>query len=279
VSLQERSGTEAGVGFGGRCGLERVAVCRRSSALRAQPGGAQGGGWTTLVEGPRQHISAVRLAPYLEANFYDGESSWRLVLTPLFGVGLGIALLLLWRASRGTSGAEERHGRRTKGPEMSSAFGWSRAGKSDGIRFQLRRGKAVSGWADWLPFGPGYRIPKRLEGSHILLMGDTGAGKSSAIRQLLRQVEERGESAIVYDPAMDFVAEFYSPERGDLILNPLDLAVPRGAWEARSIARPRLPISRPLSCRRRNTRRPSLPKGRGGFSRTCSSAWPGPATR
>ena len=59
-----------------------------------------------------------------------------------------------------------------------------------------------------------------------MLMGDTGSGKSSAIRQLLRQVQQRGESAIVYDPAMDFVGEFYSPERGDLILNPLDARCP-----------------------------------------------------
>ena len=60
----------------------------------------------------------------------------------------------------------------------------------------------------------------------MLLMGDTGSGKSSAIRQLLRQVEDRGETAIVYDPAMDFLGEFYDPKRGDLILNPLDQRCP-----------------------------------------------------
>jgi len=57
-------------------------------------------------------------------------------------------------------------------------------------------------------------------------MGDTGSGKSNAIRQILRQVEERGESAIVYDPAAEFVQEFYRPERGDLVLNPLDERCP-----------------------------------------------------
>ncbi len=39
-------------------------------------------------------------------------------------------------------------------------------------------------------------------------MGDTGAGKSNAIRQILQQVQERGEAAIVYDPACEFVQEF-----------------------------------------------------------------------
>ena len=58
------------------------------------------------------------------------------------------------------------------------------------------------------------------------VVGPAGSGKSSAIRQILRQVEQRGDSAIVYDPAMDFVGEFYSPERGDLILNPLDARCP-----------------------------------------------------
>jgi type IV secretory pathway TraG/TraD family ATPase VirD4 len=43
---------------------------------------------------------------------------------------------------------------------------------------------------------------------------------------LLRQVKDRGESAIVYDPAMDFLGEFYDPKRGDLILNPLDQRCP-----------------------------------------------------
>jgi hypothetical protein len=120
---------------------------------------------------------------------------------------------------------EERHGRRTKGPELVSA-GWNRAANADGIRFRLQWGGAVSGVTRMLPFGPSFRIPKRLESSHLMLMGDTGAGKSSAIRQLLRQVQERGESAIVYDPARDFVSEFYDPKRGDLILNPLDARCP-----------------------------------------------------
>jgi type IV secretory pathway TraG/TraD family ATPase VirD4 len=39
-------------------------------------------------------------------------------------------------------------------------------------------------------------------------------------------VEDRGDSAIVYDPAMDFLGEFYRPGRGDLILNPLDQRCP-----------------------------------------------------
>lgn len=61
---------------------------------------------------------------------------------------------------------------------------------------------------------------------HFLVMGDSGTGKSAAIRQLLMQIWERGETAIVYDPAMEYLPQFYSPERGDVILNPVDARCP-----------------------------------------------------
>ena len=57
-------------------------------------------------------------------------------------------------------------------------------------------------------------------------MGDSGSGKSTLIRRLLTQIAERGESAIVYDPALEYTGQFYSPERGDIILNPLDERMP-----------------------------------------------------
>jgi len=80
-------------------------------------------------------------------------------------------------------------------------------------------------------------------------MGDTGSGKSSAIRQILRQVKKRGDSAIVYDPAMDFVDEFYSPEGGDLILNPLDARFHTGPCPTRSLTTKLQPPSPPRWCR------------------------------
>ena len=141
----------------------------------------------------------------------------------LWGFAAVLVLLGVISSRRGQSRYEERHGRRTKGPELTRPAWLKLSSKEDGIQFRLCFERPPF---DGLPFGPGYRVPRRLESSHILLMGDTGSGKSSAIRQILRQVEERGESAIVYDPAMDFVGEFYSPARGDLILNPLDARCP-----------------------------------------------------
>jgi hypothetical protein len=57
-------------------------------------------------------------------------------------------------------------------------------------------------------------------------MGDTGTGKSILLRQLLRQIRDRGEVAVVYDPDGTFLSEFYDESRGDVILNPLDRRCP-----------------------------------------------------
>ena len=181
-------------------------------------------GWRGVAITPPQKVRANELREYLAATIYDGDSAWLIFFRPtLYLAALVLFLCVLWLlfghklcVSRKQ---EERHGRRTKGPELIAALRGSRDG---GIRFQTE-GEGTFGR---LFPAHSFRIPRRLEASHILLMGDTGSGKSSTIRQLLRQVEDRGESAIVYDPAMDFLGEFYNPQRGDLILNPLDQRCP-----------------------------------------------------
>ncbi len=178
---------------------------------------AQVDGWTGVVR-IKQIGRAEDEAATLQDGFFAGQSFSRLMLTPLCGGAIFFLLCLAMRQKFGAqSRHEERHGRRTKGPELTSAFACARGG-AGGIRLRMA-GKFV------LP-GAGFRIPRKLESSHILLMGDTGSGKSNAIRQILRQVQNRGETAIVYDPAGEFVQEFYNPDRGDLILNPLDARCP-----------------------------------------------------
>ena len=65
-------------------------------------------------------------------------------------------------------------------------------------------------------------IPAWLECRHFAIVGTTGAGKTTVMRQMLDQVEARGEPALVYDTSGEFVAHYYKPERGDIILNPFD---------------------------------------------------------
>lgn len=65
-------------------------------------------------------------------------------------------------------------------------------------------------------------IPQDLETRHAALVGSTGSGKTTAMRQILDGLEARGDCVVVYDTSGDFVSHYYSPERGDVILNPLD---------------------------------------------------------
>lgn len=65
-------------------------------------------------------------------------------------------------------------------------------------------------------------IPSRLETRHMAMIGTTGSGKTTALRQLLDGIEVRGEAALVYDTSGEFIAHYYRPERGDIILNPFD---------------------------------------------------------
>ncbi|MCC6925722.1 MAG: type IV secretion system DNA-binding domain-containing protein [Novosphingobium sp.] len=65
-------------------------------------------------------------------------------------------------------------------------------------------------------------IPAWLECRHFAILGTTGAGKTTVLRQMLDTVEARGEPALVYDTSGEFVAHYYRPERGDIILNPFD---------------------------------------------------------
>ncbi|MGV3730571.1 MAG: type IV secretion system DNA-binding domain-containing protein [Sphingopyxis sp.] len=72
-----------------------------------------------------------------------------------------------------------------------------------------------------LAIGP-VALPPRLETRHIAMIGTTGSGKTTVLRQMLDGIEARGEAALVYDTSGEFVAHYFNPERGDIILNPFD---------------------------------------------------------
>jgi type IV secretory pathway TraG/TraD family ATPase VirD4 len=71
------------------------------------------------------------------------------------------------------------------------------------------------------------RLPRALETQHIAVTGKSGAGKSNLIRGVLRQIAVRQEVGVVLDPDREYLSEFYRPERGDVVLNPLDQRCPR----------------------------------------------------
>ncbi|HET6523550.1 type IV secretion system DNA-binding domain-containing protein [Sphingopyxis sp.] len=65
-------------------------------------------------------------------------------------------------------------------------------------------------------------LPPRLETRHMAMIGTTGSGKTTVLRQMLDGIEGRGEAALVYDTSGEFIAHYFDPERGDIILNPFD---------------------------------------------------------
>ncbi|MFL6354112.1 MAG: type IV secretion system DNA-binding domain-containing protein [Bryobacteraceae bacterium] len=66
------------------------------------------------------------------------------------------------------------------------------------------------------------RIRKMDESKHALLVGDTGVGKTSAMRQLMHYARRCGDVAVVLDGKTEFIKEFYDPRQNDKIINPKD---------------------------------------------------------
>lgn len=67
----------------------------------------------------------------------------------------------------------------------------------------------------------GIKFPWRTEQGHVMLVGTTGTGKSTAMKDMVTQMRQRGDSGVVFDLTGDFVASFYNPKT-DTILNPMD---------------------------------------------------------
>jgi hypothetical protein len=71
------------------------------------------------------------------------------------------------------------------------------------------------------------RMRKSEEAQGALILGDIGSGKSQILHRYLAQIAQRkDERAVVYDPACEFIKAHYRPQRGDVILNPLDQRSP-----------------------------------------------------
>jgi hypothetical protein len=176
---------------------------------------ARAAGLRFLYRGPGIPYLNQPLHAYLQNTVYGGDSLWTIFRLPiLFGL---VALVLQLPASIPKDirrRKEMKYGRRLKGPFLVSPKGFNKAVQGDGIGIKTDDYEKMM------------RIPLRVEDQHIELMGDTGSGKTSLIMQILRQVQSRGHSAIVYDPACEFVQRFYDPDRGDIILNPLDRRCP-----------------------------------------------------
>jgi type IV secretory pathway TraG/TraD family ATPase VirD4 len=176
---------------------------------------ARAAGLRFLYRGPQIPYFNAPLNAYFQHFIYDGDSLWAIFQMPLsFGLA-ALALQLPFSIAKDIKRRRQmKYGRRLKGPVLLTPKEFNKAVEGDGIGFKTVESEKMM------------RIPQGAEGQHIELMGDTGAGKTTLIMQVLRQIQSRGHSAIVYDPACEFVQRFYDSDRGDIVLNPLDARCP-----------------------------------------------------
>ena len=190
-------------------------------------------GLHVLYRGSETFYQNVPLHSYLESAVFEGRCSGDIYGNQLWYGLIALCAMLPFSISRDVNRRREmKYGRLLKGPVMCSPRQFNKAVAGDGIGFQTADDKVL------------LQIPRRSEAQHIEIIGDTGSGKTTLLMQMLRQIAERGETAIVHDPACEFVQRFYDAGRGDIILNPLDDRCPywgpaeelRSKAEAKAIA-------------------------------------------
>jgi hypothetical protein len=175
------------------------------------------------LEFQRGHYDNAKLHAFLGHWIYQDQSLTDLARPALRGgMVVLLACLIVAIPKDAVRARERKHGRVLKGPELVMARVFNRRTCADGIWFVLEQSfiEKMLDWKHWL------RIPRAIEANHFLIMGDSGTGKSALIRQALLRVEERGETAIVYDPSLEYTPQFLDPSRGDLVLNALDARMP-----------------------------------------------------
>ena len=171
-------------------------------------------GFTFFHRAPAQSFSDASIARWMRGAIFEDKSLAGVYELPFAETLFVFLACLFWSVPRDVRRLRElKYGRRLKGPLLLDPKGFNEEVKGTGLGITTDSKVTV-------------RIPKANEAQHIAIIGDTGTGKSTLIRQFLQQVSERGESAIVYDPACEFVQRFYDPSRGDVILNPLDERCP-----------------------------------------------------
>jgi len=172
-------------------------------------------GLRAIYRGPEQPYLDKPLHEYLKTSVFRGDGLWDIYKLPLlFGFLSLLAQLPLSIRKDIKRRKQMKYGRLLKGPVLLTPKEFNETVQGDGIGFKTTEAKEMM------------RIPLRAEAQHIELMGDTGAGKTSLIMQILRQIKDRGEMAIVYDPACEFIQRFYDSDREDIVLNPLDARCP-----------------------------------------------------
>jgi hypothetical protein len=151
------------------------------------------------------HYTSPQMNQMLLERIYEGQTPDDLIRPAWVGALLVLVLgLILGIARDRARRRSQEEGRRLKGPQTVTVREFNEWSGTDGISFLTTESRRL------------LSIPRSLKSSHIMIMGDTGAGKSVLQRRVLTQVSERGETAIVYDPALEYTPQFLMPPAATL---------------------------------------------------------------
>ena len=92
---------------------------------------------------------------------------------------------------------------------------------ANGARLQRRSARRKKSLPELLTLA-GVAIRPGDESKHFKLIGTTGTGKTTAIRELLGSAISRGDRAVFADPDAGYLEHFYDRYRGDIVLNPFE---------------------------------------------------------
>jgi hypothetical protein len=190
--------------FGLRHGCAAVEVLWRSPLL-AVP--------VTLVSG----IVVSILNSPLRTFGVDINGGFQLVFGALVSVGVGYLAGRVIAAKKRSLDADHRRGAivmSSGGTHESPRWGWQTRKKRESDAVDPAPAVTLAG----IP------IAAMDETKHFKLIGTTGTGKSTAIRELLEGALARGDRAVIADPDGGYLNTFYNAERGDVILNPFAAA-------------------------------------------------------
>ncbi|MGO9804971.1 MAG: type IV secretion system DNA-binding domain-containing protein [Steroidobacteraceae bacterium] len=169
------------------------------------------------------------LAPLIAAPLTVLSGAGMTMLTPLMsGLGIGsdgavqlaaglaVSAALGYVTGRTLGGTGAPQATHVRGAMITDA-------PTSGVRNGVHRcaGRA-HGLASGSIYLAGVPLATEDETKHFKLIGTTGTGKSTAIRELLGAALGRGDRAVVADPDGGYLARFYDPRRGDVILNPFE---------------------------------------------------------
>jgi GTPase SAR1 family protein len=183
-------------------------------------------GMRALYRGPEARYKDASLHEFLKASVFGGHSLAELYYVPLLWGPVFLVVFLCVSIPADIRRRKQlKYGRRLKGPVILSPKQFNKIVGGDGIGIvttEPERAIRVPGMG---AANAVLRIPRANEAQHIEIIGDTGSGKTTLIMQMLQQIKQRGDSAIIYDPACEFVRRFHDPKH-DVILNPLDKRCP-----------------------------------------------------